>query len=198
MEDDAAANSVLAALPAGTPTRVYEWVLPPLLLVGLAALEVWAALSAGSHGAPLFSALAVSVCIVAAGTLSVFGYRAYRALTAETAEQYLIVGTAALLVSGALLSLGFYGWIPLMQAGRLAADRSWRPLRLLRTIMPRRRWRRVAILAVVVGIACLFLLPIARLLDSPPLIALAIAGRIAGPLIFGYAFRLRPGASGLF
>jgi hypothetical protein len=198
VEDEAAPKPEWAPLPAGTPIRVREWVIPPLFLLGLAAIETWAALSAGSRGLPLFSAFAVSICIVAAGVLTIFGYHAYRDLTARAAEQYLRVGMASLFLAGALMSLGYVGWILLALVGRMAADRTWRPLRLLRTIMPRRRWQSVAIIAATVAVIGLFLLPVARILDSIPLITLAITGRIVGPLVFGFATRLRPGATGLF
>lgn len=79
----------------------------------------------------------------------------------------------------------------------MAADRAWRPLWLLSTTMPRRRWHRVAIIAATVVVIGLFLLPIARILDPIPQITLAITGRIIGPLVFGIATRLRPGATGL-
>lgn len=99
VEDDAAPDPRWVALPAGAPVRVHEWLIPPLLLLALAALETFDALNAGSIGASIFSMIAAGVSLLAAAAISTFGYFAYRDLTARATEKYLTVGMTALFVA---------------------------------------------------------------------------------------------------
>jgi hypothetical protein len=200
VEDDDAAAKPEWAVAAGAPIRVYEWLVPPLVLVGLAVIEIYAETSAGSRGEPVFSSIAVSLLVVAAMALWIFGYWAYRDLTPQAVERYAVTGVVSLLVAGALLSFGTVGvgWLPLVWSGRLLARKGLRPVRLVRTVMPGRLWLRTAVIAAIVGVICLLLLPLAIALGFVPLIVLVMVGRIVAPFIFGFAFRLRPGASGMF
>lgn len=64
--------------------------------------------------------------------------------------------------------------------------------------MPARLWLRTAIIAAIVGVICYLLLPLAAGLQLVPLVILMKIGQIVAPLVCGFAFRLRPGASGMF
>ena len=187
-------------MPAGTPIRAYEWIAPPLLLIAYAVIQAIVAMKATSVQAAAFSAFAASLAVAAAVALWISGYLAYRDLELRSTERYLMTGAIALLVMGALLSVARYPLeLPLLVlAGRVFADRMYRPIRALRTAMPARRWFRTAIVAAVVGVLCLLLEPLAVGLGFAPLLVPVMVGRIVGPTVFGFAFRLRPGASGLF
>ena len=168
-----------------------------MVLVGLAVIEFYAAKSAGSRGAPTFSIIAICLLVVAAVALWILGNRAYRDPTARTVERYVLTGVVSLFMTGVFLS-GNIAWIPLVWSGRLLAGRGLRPVRLVRTVMPNRLWLRTAVMAAIVGVCCLLLLPLAVGLGLVPLVMFMIAGRIVAPFVFGFAFRLRPGASGMF
>ena len=199
MEDEAAAKPELT-VPAGAPIRVTTWFVPPMVLVGLAVVEIFAVTNGRSHGVSAFSVVGVCLLFVAAVALWIFGYRAYRDLTAEAVDRYLLAGVVSLFVTGTLFSFGTIaiGWILLVWSGRLLARRGLRPVRLVRSVMPSRLWLRTAVIAAVVGVICLLLLPLAVALGSVPLIVLIMVGRVVAPFVFGFAFRLRPGASGIF
>lgn len=201
MEDEEAAVKPGWATPAGAPIRIYEWLVPPLVPIGLAVIEIFAATSARSHGEPAFSIVAVPLLVAAALALWTFGYWAYRDLTSRAVERYAAMGVVSLFVTGALLSFGTLGigWLPLVWSGRLlAARRGLAPVRLVRAGTPRRLWLRTAVIAAIVAASCLLLLPLANGLGLVPLIVLVMLGRIVAPFVFGFAFRLRPGASGIF
>jgi hypothetical protein len=68
----------LSVVPTAVPIRIYEWLVAPLALIGLAVIEIVAATSAGWRGEPAFSIIAVSLLVAAALALWIFGYRAYR------------------------------------------------------------------------------------------------------------------------
>ena len=138
-------------VPASAPIRMYEWLTPPLFLIGLAAIEIFAALNAGPSGAPVFSVVTVSALVTAAVAVWIFGYRAYRDLTARAVQSYFVVATASLFTAGVLLSLGTIGWILLFFAGRLTVERRFRRATLLGVMMPRGLWRRTAIVAAIVA-----------------------------------------------
>ena len=182
-------------VPLSAPIRMYEWLTPPLFLVGLAAIELFAALGARSSGAPVFSVAAVSVSIIAAVALWIFGYRAYRDLTARAVQSYFVVAIASLFTAGVLLNIG---WILLFFAGRLTVERRFRRARLLGVMMPRRLWRRTAIVAAIVGVVCLFLSPLVHGLDLVPLIPVVWAGRVVAPFVLGLAWRLQSGPTARF
>ncbi|WP_426515780.1 hypothetical protein ACPPVQ_14390 [Diaminobutyricibacter sp. McL0618] len=194
MEDDAAANPALD-VPAGVPYRVRDWLFPPLILVAFAAIEAFGAINIGSRAEPASSVVAVSLLILAAVGLWIFGYLAYRDLTPQAVERYFVTGIVSLIIAGLLLAIG---WLLLLWAGRLSASLRFRPLRLLRTVMPARLWLRTAIIAAIVGVICYLLLPLAAGLQLVPLVILMKIGQIVAPLVCGFAFRLRPGASGMF
>jgi hypothetical protein len=199
VEDDTA-NEVKWSVPAGTPIRAYEWIAPPFVLIAYAVIETIVAMNATSTQATAFATFAASLAVAAAVTLWISGYIAYRDLDLRSTERYLTIVATALLVTGALLSVGRFPieLLLLVWAGRLFADRKYRPIRQLRTVMPARRWFRTAIVAAVVGILCLLLEPLAFGLGFAPLLVTVMVGRIVGPTLFGFAFRLRTGASGLF
>jgi hypothetical protein len=199
VEDEAAAKPEFV-VPAGTPVRVSEWLVPPMILVGLAVIEIFAVTNAGSRGVSAFSIVVLSLLFVVAAALWIFGYRAYRDLTEEAVDRYVLAGVGSLFVTGILLSFGTiaFGWIPLVWSGRLLARRGFRPVRLVRSVMPSRLWLRTAVIVAVVGVICLLLMPLAVALGFVPLIVLVMVGRIVAPFVFGFAFRLRPGASGMF
>jgi hypothetical protein len=194
VEDEAVAKPAWD-VPAGAPYRVRDWLFPPLILVAFAAIEVFAATSIRSRAEPALSIVAVSLLVVAAVALWISGYLAYRDLTPQAVERYFVTGIGSLIIAGLFLAIG---WILLAWAGRLSASLRFRPLRLLRTVMPARLWLRTAIIAAVVGVLCYLLLPLAVGLQIVPLVILMKVGRIVAPLVFGFAFRLRPGASGVF
>jgi hypothetical protein len=104
VEDEAAAEPEWE-VPPGAPIRMYEWLVPPLVLIGLAVIEIFAPTSVGSRSLPGFSIVAASLLIIAAASLWIFGYCAYRDLTVQTVERYVVAGVIALFVTGALLSL---------------------------------------------------------------------------------------------
>ncbi|MGO4534403.1 hypothetical protein [Leifsonia sp. 2MCAF36] len=197
MEEEATAEPEWV-IPAGAPIRISDWLAPPVAVLLGVVLEVFIAVNAWSRGTPVFAMIGAGLLAVAAVVLGIFGYRAYRDLTPRAVEQYSTVIVIGLLVVGAVLSPSYVGILLLASAGRLATAQRWRPLRLLRTLMPRRLWLRTAGVAAIAGVICILLLPLAQGLDLVPLITLSIAGRIVAPLVFGFAFRLRPGASGIF
>jgi hypothetical protein len=201
VEDDAAAR-LEWAVPTGAPIQVYEWLVPPMVLVGLAVIEIYAPTIAGRRATPTpaFSILAASVLIVAAAELWTFGYRAYRDLTAQAVERYVVTGVSSLFVTGVLLSFGTFGlgWVVLVAAGRLLASRRLRPVRLVRIVMPARLWLRTATIAAIVSVICLFLTPLALGLGFVPLVLLVMVGRNVAPFVFGFASRLQRSASGVF
>lgn len=179
-------------MPPGAPVRVYEWLVPPAALIVLAALEWFAPRRPSSHAAPVFSFLAVTLLVAAGITLWIAGYRAYRDLTARAVERYRLTGAISLGVLGVLLSVGTaaVGLLPLFFVGRLLAESRLRPIRLLRTVLPRRRWRHVAVVAALVGVVTLVLQPVASGLGSLPLVVVVDAVRIMAPVVAGFALRL--------
>jgi hypothetical protein len=68
----------------------------------------------------------------------------------------------------------------------------------MRSALPARLWLRSAVIAAIVGVLCYLISPLAQGLGFAPLIVIVVLGRIVSPIAFGYAFRLRPGASGIF
>jgi hypothetical protein len=195
--DDKAPAKPELVVPAGAPLRAFDWLFPPVVLVGLAVIEFYAAMNTGSRGAPVFSIVAISLLVIAAVALWILGYRAYQEPTARTVEQYVLTAVVSLVMTGVFLS-AIIAWIPLVWSGRLLAGRGLRPVRLVRTIMPNRLWLRTAVIAAIIGVCCLLLQPLASGLGMVPLVIFMNAGRILAPFVFGFAFRLRPRASGVF
>ncbi|MFF1572604.1 hypothetical protein ACFVWR_07650 [Leifsonia sp. NPDC058292] len=200
MEDEGDAAEPELAVPAGAPIRVSEWLTPPLNLVGLAAIQVYAVTSAGSRGISALSIAEASLLSLTAIALWIFGYRAYRDLTAQAVERYVLTWVVSLFVVGALLSFATsgFGWVALAWSGNLLARRQFRSVKAVRRVMSGRLRLRTVVVAAIVGVACLLLLPVAVGLGFVPLVVLVVAGRIIAPFVFGFAFRLRPGASGIF
>lgn len=187
-------------VPAGAPIRVYEWLTPPLLLVGLAAVEVFESPRNGPHAVTPFGVTAAILLVVSALALWTYGYRAFRDLTPRSVERYASVWTLCLFVAGVLMSFALspVEFFPLVFAGSLASERQFRLIRLARIVMPRRLWLRTAVISAIVGALCILLQPLAFGLGFVPLVVIVMVGRIVGPLLFGFAFRLRPRASGPF
>lgn len=185
-------------VPAGAPIRMYEWLTPPLLALGLGLFLAFIPITRSRDVPPPFSIVAVAVLSAAALALWIFGYLAYRDLTEHAVDHYFMAIAISVFAAGVLLSFGNTGWLLLVAAGHLAAGRKPRPIRLVRTIMPRRRWRRTAVIAAIVAAVCLLLSPLAYGLGFAPLVILVVVGRVVAPVVFGFALRSRVDAAGIF
>ena len=69
------------ALPAGAPIRVTQWLMAPVVLLVLGAIETYLSVTDASGSSRVFSIVAATIFFAAAVALSVYGYLAYRELT---------------------------------------------------------------------------------------------------------------------
>jgi hypothetical protein len=191
--DESAADEVARPLPVGTPIRASEWIAPPFLLIGYAVVVAVLAADPDAQVSQAYALAAVPLMVASAVALWASGFLAYRNVDVRSAERYLTVAAGALFVTGALLATSRFpaGVVSLAVAGLILADRKYRPVRVLRGMVPARRWRRTAVVAAVIAVLSLVAEPLAFGLGRAPLIVLVVAGRILAPAVFGLAWGFR-------
>jgi hypothetical protein len=178
------------SVPAGAPIKVYQWLLPPIILVALAVIETYVASTEEPRRVAMFHVVAAVLLFASAIALWILGYRAYRDLTQTAVNRYRAIGVISLLVAAFGLLFGFLAPVPLIVAGYLSALLPWARVTRVRALLPTRGWLRVLVGAAAVAVVCVLLVPLAVGLGSIPLIVIVTAGRILAPFVVGFAFRL--------
>jgi len=184
------------AVSTGGPAYIREVLGRPLAVLVLAAVEFFAGVAPEAVGPVRVSVVAGAILIVVAGALLIAGYVAYRDLSPRVVDRYVVVSAISLFVCGVVLSSGIAGWLPLLWAGWLLADRRFAVVRRACGAASERLWMKIALTAGIAGVACILVLPLAVGLTSAPFVAIVMVGRILAPLVLGVALRLRRAPDG--
>lgn len=184
------------AVSTGGPVYIREVLGRPLAVLVLAAVEFFTGVPPGAVGPVRVSVVAGAILIVVAGAILIAGYMAYRDLSPRAVDRYVVVSAISLFICGVVLSSGVVGWLPLLWAGWLLADRRFAVVRRACGAASERVWMRTALTAGIAGVACMLLLPLSVGLGSAPFVAIVMAGRILAPLVLGVSLRLRRAADG--
>lgn len=175
----------------GGPVYLRDVLARPMVLLGLAAAEIYAGMDQWILGSVPSSVVAASILVVAAVALLIVGYLAYRDSSPRAVDRYVVTSAISLFACGAVLSFGVVGCIPLFWSGLLAADGRFALVRVVRRTVPDRLRAITVVTASIIGVGCMLLLPLAIGLGSLPFIVLVMAGRILAPFVLGFAVRLR-------
>lgn len=184
-----------SALFVGAPVRIRQWLVPPVAVLGLAAIEFSTGTIAQAWGLSALSIAVVAILALAAAACVIFGYLAYRDLSPHAVHRYAMTSVLSLFAIGVLLSAGVLGWVVLLWAGRQLGNSTLAGVGPMQSRMPDHLRTRTTVVAAVVGVTCLFLLPLVVGLGSLPLVTLVMVGRIVAPFVFGFAFRSQPRTS---
>ncbi|MFE4950116.1 hypothetical protein ACFQ9V_08395 [Leifsonia sp. NPDC056665] len=186
---DSAHNDAPLVVPPGVPLRVWDWLLPPLLVAILVVILAW------FPPVPLLKPYLITTASILVTVLFaqwVFGFRAYTRWEDVDVRWLRRSQSAGIAALGLFLLPYFFGMMSAclfaVSAYRFADDPAPGIERVRSGLSPR-AWIRLKVIAVIVGVVALLGRPLASAFGfGIPALILAFAAALA----FGFALRAQP------
>ncbi|MFE4468131.1 hypothetical protein ACFRFH_04865 [Leifsonia sp. NPDC056824] len=186
---DSAHDSAPLVVPPGVPLRVWDWLLPPLLVAVPAVVLAWVL---PAQSLKPYAITTASIVVAVALAQWVFGFRAYTRwddVDVRWLRRSEAAGTAALAIFAVPHLFGMTSAALFAGSAFRIADDPSPAIGRVRSALSPRAWTRLKVVSGIVAVVALLADPLASAFGFGLLVVIAA---FAAAVTFGFALRAQP------